>query len=76
MEGGWSVAEPTQERVWIHATVRTQRSTADVADKGVFWRVRRHTFHLCNVCQQLFDRDMIFMERIAQKASTNGGETA
>jgi len=71
--------EPTQERVWIHTEPSYKRSTADLGGtvehdgSGKSWfkpkRYRKHEFHLCTTCQQLFDRDLVFMEQVAQKAT-------
>ena len=66
--------EPTQERVWIHTEPSSKRSSGDIN-----WdsrRMRKHDFYLCTTCCILYDRDRIFMERVAQKATAmaKGGE--
>ena len=75
--------DPTEVRVWIHAEESARRATQDVGgtvehdSSGKRWfrprKLRRHEFWLCTVCQQLFDRDIVTMERLAQKASAKAG---
>lgn len=60
--------------VYVHALEGAKRVTADVGvDGGWLKRVRRHEFWLCTVCLELFDRDLMFVEYVAQKASVKAG---
>ena len=75
--------EPDTTRVWIHATDFSKRETQDVGgdvehdSNGKVWfrprRLRKHQFFLCTVCAWLFDNDSVFLERMAQKASSKAG---
>ena len=90
-DGGWmfrgvpegSRAEPTEERVWIHATDFSKRKSRDVEGQvehdgeGNRWfrpkRLREHKFYLCEVCCYLYDNDGWFNELLGKKASGTAG---
>lgn len=65
---------PSGEAVYVHALEGAKRTTADALTQGGWLkRVRRHEFWLCTVCLELFDRDSVFVESVAQKASVKAG---